>query len=287
MARFRKIDPRIWFDERFRRLSASEKLVAVYVLTAQSNRIGLFHFSRARAAEDLEMLPATFAEGFARVCETLRWAFDESARVLFLPTWFRYNRPENPNVLKACLADLHEVPETPLRERFAANLHYLPETFHKTFREGLSEASGEPWPNQEQEQEQEKEQEYIRSPGLADHAETKAKPQSRNGTSARPKKRKPKVAWPEDLKLTPEMRARALAISRELGFELDPEHEFSAWKCDALANGRVYANWQAAWENRVRRIPHFSASRNGGAPLKPATAPPRPAAEVIRELLPR
>ena len=60
MARYRKIDPRTWKDEKFRVLLSEEKLIAFYVITAQSNRIGLFNFSPAMAAEDLE----TFSKPF-------------------------------------------------------------------------------------------------------------------------------------------------------------------------------------------------------------------------------
>ena len=42
MARYRKINPRLWDDERFVQLDAVEKLIAIYSITAQSNRIGLF-----------------------------------------------------------------------------------------------------------------------------------------------------------------------------------------------------------------------------------------------------
>ena len=157
MARYRKIDPRMWGDERFVALRPEEKLIAVYVITAQSNRIGMFRFSPAMAAEQLGMLPQTFREGFANVCRMLCWGFDESVRVLYMPTWWKYNLPENPNVLKSCMQDLHELPQSKLIADFASNLEHLPQTFHQTFREGLPKPSPKRMPNQEQEQEQEQE----------------------------------------------------------------------------------------------------------------------------------
>lgn len=163
--RYRKIDPRIWNDEKFRALSREEKLIALYVLTAQSNRLGFFKFSKALAAEDLNMPVETFAKGFEKVCKALAWRFDPEARVLLIPKWFRYNCPENPNVLKSCLEDLHDLPRTPLVSEFALCVQYLPQTLHETFRKGLEERYGERYPQrmphqeQEQEQEQEKEQE--------------------------------------------------------------------------------------------------------------------------------
>lgn len=152
-ARFRKLDPRIWSDERFRLLNSIEKLIAFYVITAQSNRIGLFNFSPGKACEDLSVSPQIFRIGFEKVCQTLRWNWDNSFRVLFIGTWWKYNCSENPNVLKSCLTDLHDLPNTPLLTKFSENLNYLPESFHQTFREGLPKPSPQPSANQEQEQE--------------------------------------------------------------------------------------------------------------------------------------
>lgn len=55
MARkFRKIDPRFWWDEKIVRLSTAEKCIALYVLTAPaSNRIGMYRLSISAAADDL------------------------------------------------------------------------------------------------------------------------------------------------------------------------------------------------------------------------------------------
>jgi len=153
--RYRKIDPRIWKDEKFINLSEKEKLICIYCLTAQSNRIGIFNFSPAMAAEDLGISLQTFREGFVKVCETFGWRYDEHFRVLYIPKWFKYNKPENPNVLKGNLKDLHELPKSPLIQEFINNTAYLPETFIETFREGLGKGLGKPSRKQEQEQEQE------------------------------------------------------------------------------------------------------------------------------------
>src|SRR5690348_8887564 len=52
-AKYRKIDPRMWDDEKFRLLSAGEKLIAIYAITAQSNRCGIFIYSHGLAREHL------------------------------------------------------------------------------------------------------------------------------------------------------------------------------------------------------------------------------------------
>lgn len=138
MARYRKIDPRFWKDEKIRLLNVEEKLVALYCMTAQSNRIGLFSFSPAMAAEDMGMLPQTFAKRFEKVVLTLNWTFDEGQKVLLCPTWWKYNQPENENVLKGNLKDILDLPKTSLISIFVSNLSYLEERFHKTFKECLA-----------------------------------------------------------------------------------------------------------------------------------------------------
>src|SRR5215472_1304616 len=97
--RYRQLDSRFWIDGGVRILDLTEKLLALYCLTAQTNRIGLFHFSPGRAHEDLELAVELFEPKFAKVIETLGWKYDEQARVLFIPTWFKYNSPANSNHL--------------------------------------------------------------------------------------------------------------------------------------------------------------------------------------------
>lgn len=126
MSRFRKIDPRIWADEKFRRLSQSDKLIALHCLTsAQTNRIGIFYLSPGLAIEQLGMKPDGYAKGMRRVCDTLGWGIDEVVNVLFMPTWWKYNGGVGHLTIRGYLDDLHEVPQTPLQQHFMANRVYL------------------------------------------------------------------------------------------------------------------------------------------------------------------
>lgn len=141
MARYRKINPRIWRDENFSPLSKDEKLIALYVLSGdQTTPLGIFSFSPAKCAEDLDISPQTFDRSFVKVLRVFRWKFDRKRKVLYLPTWWKYNTPENPNVLKSFAPFLHDLPQTYLYKQFATNLDYLPESFHKSFRERFPES---------------------------------------------------------------------------------------------------------------------------------------------------
>src|SRR4029079_10168428 len=104
-ARSKKIAPRIWTDEKFRLLTGEEQRIALYILTAQSNRIGLFSLSPGKACEDLRTSLYIFSKDLQKVCQTLNWEWDPEARVLYIPTWWRYNQPENANNVIGNLKD--------------------------------------------------------------------------------------------------------------------------------------------------------------------------------------
>lgn len=159
-AKYRKVDPRVWSDERFTGLSTEGKLLAMYCLTSpQANRIGLFRFSLALAREDVGDTVSDTV--FDTVCHTLNWRFDRTAKVLYLPTWWKYNHPDNPKHWKGALSDLHDVPETALLQEFANNTKYIHPACHETFRNGIGYRMGYGMAYQEQEQEQEQEQDSV------------------------------------------------------------------------------------------------------------------------------
>jgi hypothetical protein len=151
MAKYRKVDPRIWNDEKFQSLPPADKLLAVYCLTAQANRIGIFKFSVALASEDLGMPADEVRERLDRVCHTLSWPLDSSRRVLYFPTWWKYNNPGSPKTLVGILSDVHDVPQTPLLEQFKHNTKHLSDSLSDT----LCDFFVKGMPSQEQEQEQE------------------------------------------------------------------------------------------------------------------------------------
>jgi hypothetical protein len=68
----------------------------------------------------------TLWEAFAAVCAALGWGWDGRAKVLYIPSWWKYQRPDNPNVLVSALDDLGVLPQTPLLTEFWANTAHLP-----------------------------------------------------------------------------------------------------------------------------------------------------------------
>lgn len=66
--------------------------------------------SIATAAEDLKSQPETLKRRLLNVCVTFGWQYDADARVIYIPSWWRWNPRENENVLKGNLKDLNDIP---------------------------------------------------------------------------------------------------------------------------------------------------------------------------------
>lgn len=155
VGRYRKLYPRIWRHPGFRSLSPSARELALYLLTGpQTNRIGIFHFSIATAAEDLGIGADTCRTRLRDVSNAFAWLYDADARVFYIPSWWRFNRPDNPDVLKNNLSDLNEIPPCALVEAFARNLIHLPDTWHDTFIDTCRARLVTRVPHQDQDQEQ-------------------------------------------------------------------------------------------------------------------------------------
>lgn len=142
--RYRKVYVRIWSDEEFRPLDGDTKTLVFYLLTGpQTNRIGCYRLSLGAAAEDLGWKPRSLSRRFASVIATFGWRYDEVARVIWIPSWWKYNPPENRNVLVGCLGDVVELPRSPLvAEFYRATVALfpgvkLPATFNGTSAETL------------------------------------------------------------------------------------------------------------------------------------------------------
>lgn len=174
MARYRKIDVRIWNDEKFSSLSDIGQLVFLFVLTHPSmTSLGALRGSPEGLAgekygwsEDKKAFREAFREGFLETFEKGLLKYDERG-LLFAPNFVKYNAPESPNVIRAWRSSLDYLPECPLlvdvlmcaESRVDSMSEGYKKAFAEAFGEVLKEALAKAMPNQEQEQKQE--QEYI------------------------------------------------------------------------------------------------------------------------------
>lgn len=152
IGRYRRAYPRLFRHPAFKKLAPLAQRLSVYILFGpQSNRIGLFYFSVNTAAEDLNTTPETLRKALREVALSFGWSFDATARVIFVPSWWRWNPPDHEKVLRGNLKDLNEIPPCGLADKFAANLTYLKPELHETFVEACRVALHRATPSQEQE----------------------------------------------------------------------------------------------------------------------------------------
>ena len=142
MARYRKIDPRIWGDEKFRRLSLEARYVFLHLLTGPhtTNLPGLANVGFAGLAESCEMEAEAFGEAFGEVLREGLAKADLAARVVSVPNAPKYNRPESPNVVKSWAAQFDEISECALKYEHGRVVKDFLKGFKKDFDEAFPEA---------------------------------------------------------------------------------------------------------------------------------------------------
>lgn len=163
MARYRKIDPRIWNDEKFRTMSHEGQRLFLFVLTHPSlTMIGAMRATQSGLSEELGLDAKAFREAFGEALSKGMLKYDEKAFLLWLPNFLKYNAPESPNVVKSWGSALDLLPECDLRKEVLSSAKAFistmskafAEALPKAFKEALPKAISKTIPNQEQEQEQ-------------------------------------------------------------------------------------------------------------------------------------
>ena|SRR5262249_41286896 len=156
MGRYRKVDPRVWNDEKFRDLSDHGKLVFFFLLThPHMTALGAMRASIAGLAAELGWQPKAFREAFGEAFAKGMVKHDEKASFVWLPNFLRYNGPESPNVIKSWAASLDLLPECSLKSELLCTVKAFAEALSEAFNKALPKAFAKGMPNQEQEQEQE------------------------------------------------------------------------------------------------------------------------------------
>lgn len=155
MSRYRKVDPRIWNDEKFRKLNNHGKLLFFMLLTHPNmTALGAMRATPAGLAEELGWEAEAFRKAFADVLSKAMAEHDAEACLIALPNFIRYNQPESPNVIKAWVGALDLLPECQLKrhvlQRAQAIVSEMTEGFSKAFGEAFAQAM--PYPKQKPKQ---------------------------------------------------------------------------------------------------------------------------------------
>lgn len=149
MARYRKIDVRVWIDARFRELSRAKpngQTLWLYLLTNPDtvNVPGLYRAGEAAMAEALGWDLKGFRRAFAEISARGMAFADWKARVVWIPKAIVHNPPENPNVVKGWASTWDEIPECELKAEAWSEMKGFLEGFGEGFGKAFLEACPEP-----------------------------------------------------------------------------------------------------------------------------------------------
>lgn len=169
MARYRKIDVRIWNDRKFRELDDNAKLAFLLLLThPDTNQLGFIRSRAVSLAFDLGWQSDAMSNAIQTLCQKGMLMVDERAGLMFLPNFLKYNPPNGVNGAKSWAGLLDLVPECDLRDQALIRLKHLIDRLPEGSREGIPKdimdaiqdaiRNGNPQPSRIQEQEQEQEQ---------------------------------------------------------------------------------------------------------------------------------
>ncbi|MBN1422412.1 MAG: hypothetical protein JXP34_26790 [Planctomycetes bacterium] len=142
MSRYRKIDLRMWADEKFRQLSPirpSGQSLWIYLLTGPhtTSLPGIFRATEEGLAAELGWTVEAFREAFLEVSRLGMAKADWKAHVVVIPNALKYERPQSPNVVTSWIDQLDNLTECELKVQFLSSL--------KAFLEGLGEGWARPF----------------------------------------------------------------------------------------------------------------------------------------------
>lgn len=169
MARYRKVDVRMWRDERFRRLTTkgpNGRECWQFLLTNPHTTSipGVYAAYPETLAAELRWSTEGFLEAFGEAFREGLAKADWKAGLVFIPNAIKYNQPESINVVKSWAPAWDELPECSLKLEAFEHIKAFLYAFREAFGEAFVKACGKPCANQEQEQEQEQEQDSEAPP---------------------------------------------------------------------------------------------------------------------------
>lgn len=132
MGRYRKIDVRIWNDKKFRALDDKAKLAFILLLThPDMNQLGFIRARSVSLSFELGWHPDVMSNAIRMLCQMGMLMVDESAGLMFLPNFLKYNSPNGVNGAKSWAGILDLLPECDLLKQGLVRI--------KPFIDGLSE----------------------------------------------------------------------------------------------------------------------------------------------------
>lgn len=181
MARYRKIDVRMWNDRKFRELSDNAKLAFILLLThPDTTQIGTIRTRVSNLADELGWQRDAMSHAIQEVTLNGMIDADEKAGLMVINNFLKYNAPSSPNAFKSWRELIDLMPECDLLDRHVASLkafvdslstgmrNAIPNDLMDAIKDAISRVNEQPSRIQEQEQEQET---YIRTEKNEKHPE--------------------------------------------------------------------------------------------------------------------
>ncbi|MFL6427869.1 MAG: hypothetical protein ACJ71S_06465 [Acidobacteriaceae bacterium] len=251
MSRYRKVDPRIWNDAKFRSMTDNGKLAFLMLLTHPGmTALGGMRSTVPGLAEELGWTTEAFRQAFREALRKGMAKHDEKACLIVLPNFLRYNRPESPNVVKAWVESLDLLPECALKAELIEQVRDFAKGMSEAFAKALPEAFAKPMPYQEQEQEQEQEEQTLAQLPLTS-GPVVVKAQTRNAIEAIYQQYPRKVAKKDALKAI----GKAIAMLQASGRTEREAQEYLYRRAQAFAKSPAGQNGEytphpTTWFNR-------------------------------------
>lgn len=117
---FRKIETRLWHDEKVRAMTSDTKLLWLYMLTGpQSNSLGCYVISKATMADDLDWPLPKLERTFSELLAKNLIKYDEPTRLLFVINYLKHNAKfENIATKSAAVRQFYALPKSAVLEAF-------------------------------------------------------------------------------------------------------------------------------------------------------------------------
>lgn len=170
MARYRKIDVRMWNDRKFRELSDNGKLAFILLLThPDTTQIGTIRTRVSNLADELGWQRDAMSHAIQEVTLNGMIDADEKAGLMVINNFLKYNAPSSPNAFKSWRELIDLMPECDLLDRHVASLkafvdslstgmrNAIPNDLMDAIKDAILRVNEQPSRIQEQEQEQEQE----------------------------------------------------------------------------------------------------------------------------------
>ena len=148
MAQYGLLYKNLWFKKRFKTLSDDAKILLFYLFSCpHSNSLGLFCLHKYYILADLEWLPERLDKPFGELLRNGWINYDDEAKIMLINDWFDSHNIQNENQFKKILADLSEIPTSPIFETFITQVKLnpagLPEQYIAPLVEKLAERLSE------------------------------------------------------------------------------------------------------------------------------------------------